>query len=361
VDALTEVASNDDANGLLTSEIGFAAMQGTTYSIAIDGAGGDSGLSELRWILHPSNDDFAAAQLLSGDHGSVNGSSVGATKEPSEPSHAGNLGGASVWYRWTAPATGTLTLDTCDSNFDTLLAVYTGADVAHLTAVASNDDGPPACGLGSQVAFFVNGGTTYDTAVDGLDGDWGAFVLAWTRTNPPPEPPTNSAIPTIAGTPKVGQMLTAAPGTWSGTAPITFGYQWQSCDRAGASCVAVAGQTTSRYLISSSDTGSTFRVVVTASNVAGSASATSAPTAVVPAAPARCIVPRLKGKTLAKARSLLRRAHCVLGRVSYVRSSLRRGLIVSQRPRAGASRPRGTKVRVIVSRGHRNTRAGSHS
>lgn len=356
VDALTEVASNDDANGLLTSEIGFAAMKGTTYSIAIDGAGGDSGLSELLWILHPLNDDFAAAQLLSGDHGSVNGSSVGATKEPSEPSHAGNPGGASVWYRWTAPARGTLTLDTCDSNFDTLLAVYTGADVTHLIAVASNDDGPPACGGGSQVAFSVNGGTTYDIAVDGFDDDWGDFVLAWTRTDPPPpapQPPTNSAIPTIAGIPKPGQTLTAAPGTWSGTAPIAFGYQWQSCDRAGTSCVAKPGRTTSTYLISSSDAGSTFRVVVTASNLAGSASATSAPTAVVQAAPARCKVPRLRAKTVAKARTLLRRAHCALGRVSYARSRLRRGLIISQRPRAGASRPRGTKVKVVVSRGRR--------
>jgi hypothetical protein len=355
VDALTEVASNDDANGLPTSEISFDAVEGTTYSIAIDGAGGDSGLSELLWILQPPNDDFAAAQLLSGDHGSLDGTTVGATKEASEPNHAGDAGGSSVWYWWTAPATGTLTLDTCDSTFDTLLAVYTGTDVAHLTAVASNDDGPPACGLGSKVVLSVTGGTTYDIAVDGFDGDWGDFVLAWTRTNPPPpaaQPPTNSAVPTIAGTPKPGQTLTAAPGTWNGTAPIAFAYQWESCDGVGASCVAVPGRTTSTYLVSSSDAGSTFRVVVTASNVAGRVSATSVATAVVPV-PVRCAVPRLKGKTVAKARTLLRRAHCALGRVSHSHSRLRRGLIVSQRPRAGAARPRGTKVRVVVSLGRR--------
>jgi parallel beta helix pectate lyase-like protein/PASTA domain-containing protein len=358
VGALTEVASNDDANGLLTSEISFVAVQGTSYSIAIDGAGGDSGASELSWDLQPPNDNFAAAQLLSGDHGSFDGTTVGATKEPSEPNHAGNPGGASVWYRWTAPATGTLTLDTCNSNFDTLLAVHTGADIAHLTSVASNDDGSPTCGLdglGSQVTFPVNAGTTYDIAVDGFDGDWGDFVLAWTRTNPPPppQPPTNSAVPTIAGTPKPGQTLTAAPGTWNGTAPIAFAYQWNSCDGAGASCVALSSETTSTYLVSSSDAGSTFRVVVTASNVAGRASATSAATAVVQAAPVRCVVPRLNRKTVAKARTLLRRAHCALGRVSHAHSRLRRGLIVSQRPRAGAARPRGTKVRVVVSLGRR--------
>jgi hypothetical protein len=354
VDALTEVASNDDANGFPTSEISFNAVHGTTYSIAIDGAGGDSGTSELSWDLQPPNDNFAAAQLLSGDQSSVDGTTVGATKEASEPNHAGDTGGSSVWYRWTAPATGTLALDTCNSDFDTLLAVYTGADVAHLTAVASNDDGPPACGLGSRVLFSVTGGTTYDIAVDGFEGDWGDFVLAWTRTNPPPaaQPPTNSAGPTIAGTPKPGQTLTAAPGTWNGTTPIAFAYQWNSCDRAGASCVALPGETTSTYLVSSSDAGSTFRVVVTASNVAGRASATSAATPVVPLS-VRCKVPRLKGKTVAKARTLLRRAHCALGRVSHARSRLRRGLIVSQRPRAGAARPRGTKVGVVVSLGRR--------
>ena len=357
VDALTKVAGNDDANGLSTSEISFDAVQGTTYSIAIDGAGGDSGLAELFWILHPPNDDFAAAHLLSGDNGSVGGSTVGATKEASEPIHAGNAGGSSVWYRWTAPATGTLTVDTCNSDFDTLLAVYTGTDLAHLTAVASNDDGPPDCGLGSKVVIAVTAGTAYDLAVDGFDGDWGDFVLAWTRANPPQpqaQPPTNSAAPTIAGTPKPGQTLSAAPGTWTGTAPIGFAYQWNSCDGAGASCVALPGETKSTYLVSSVDAGSTFRVAVTASNVAGKSTATSAATAVVQVPPAvRCVVPRLKGRTVAKARTLLRRAHCALGRVSHAHSGMRRGLIVSQRPRAGTARPRGTKVKVVVSLGRR--------
>jgi hypothetical protein len=360
VNALTEVASNDNANGLLTSEISFNAVQGTTYSIAIDGAGGDSGLSELSWDLQPSNDNFAAAQVLSGDHGSVDGTTVGATKEPGEPNHAGNAGGSSVWYRWTAPATGTLTVDTCNSNFDTLLAVYTGADVSHLTAVASNDDGPATCGiggLGSQVTLPVSSGTTYDIAVDGFDGDWGDFALAWTRTNPPPpppQPPTNSTLPAISGTAKPGQTLTATPGTWNGTAPIAYAYQWDSCDPTGASCVDIPNETTSTYLVSSSDAGSSFRVVVTASNAAGHAAATSASTAAVPTPPP-CLAPKLKGKTVTKARRLLHMAHCALGSVTHAHSRLRRGLIVSQRPRAGASRPRGTKVRVVVSRGHRRS------
>ena len=352
VDALTGVASNDDANGLPTSEITFDAVQGTTYSIAIDGAGGDSGSSWLFWDLQPPNDDFAAAQLLSGDHGSVDGDSVGATKEPAEPDHAGIEGGSSVWYRWTAPAAGTLRLDTCDSDFDTLLAVYTGADVGHLSVVASNDDD---CGLGSQVTFAVTAGTTYDIAVDGFGGEWGDFVLAWTRTNPPPpppQPPTNSAVPTIAGSPRPGETLIATPGTWSGTAPIAYAYQWEYCDPEGAACGALPGEEGGTLLLSSNDVGATFRVVVTATNAAGHASAASAPTATV-ATPVHCIVPRLRGKVVAKARTLLRRAHCSLGRVTYAHSRLHRGRIAAQRPHAGASRPQGTKVSVVVSRGPR--------
>src|SRR6267378_7953283 len=88
----------------------------------------------------PSNDAFANGQSLSGSTGSVTGSNVGATKETGEPNHAGDPGGHSVWYRWTASASTPVTIDTIGSNFDTLLAVYTGSSVGSLTTIASNDD-----------------------------------------------------------------------------------------------------------------------------------------------------------------------------------------------------------------------------
>jgi hypothetical protein len=96
-------------------------------------------------------------------------------------------------------------------------------------------------------------------------------------------PPANSSPPTISGTPQSGQTLTATTGTWSGS-PASYAYQWQRCNSIGASCLAISGATTQTYVLTSADVGFTIRVTVTATNSAGSASATSAPTAVVTAA-----------------------------------------------------------------------------
>jgi len=92
--------------------------------------------------------------------------------------------------------------------------------------------------------------------------------------------PKNTAPPTISGTPKVGQALTASPGSWSGN-PTSFAYQWQDCNVDAAVCTNIAGATGTTYGVRLSDLGFRLRVVVTAKNDKGSATATSAPTAVV--------------------------------------------------------------------------------
>jgi hypothetical protein len=96
--------------------------------------------------------------------------------------------------------------------------------------------------------------------------------------------PTNTSPPTISGTPTEGETLTANPGSWSGTGPITFAYQWQRCDQNGGNCSNIVGATAQTYRLTSADVGRTMRVVVTATNATGASSATSAPTAVVQAA-----------------------------------------------------------------------------
>jgi hypothetical protein len=137
----------------------------------------------------PPNNNFTSAQTISGPLGTVNGANVGANKESGEPNHAGNSGGASVWYRWTAPATSTVTFATTGSNFDTLLASYTGSSVNSLTLIASNDDFGSS--LQSAITFGAQNGVTYYIALDGFNGATGSSVLGWGQI--PPVPTTNPA------------------------------------------------------------------------------------------------------------------------------------------------------------------------
>lgn len=96
-------------------------------------------------------------------------------------------------------------------------------------------------------------------------------------------PPSPTSAPTISGSAQQGQTLTAATGSWSGTQPLTYAYQWQRCSSTGTNCAAVSGANAQSYLLGSADVGSTLRVAVAASNSAGSATATSTVTAVVTA------------------------------------------------------------------------------
>jgi hypothetical protein len=147
-------------------------------------------------VQRPANDAFSNAQTLTGANATVTGTNVSATKESGEPNHAGNAGGKSVWYNWTPQASGTTTIDTAGSNFDTLLAVYTGGAVNSLTNVASNDDENLAGGVRtSKLSFVANGGTTYRIAVDGfaaVTGDIGLRLVSADSS----APKVNSTSPT---------------------------------------------------------------------------------------------------------------------------------------------------------------------
>jgi hypothetical protein len=96
-----------------------------------------------------------------------------------------------------------------------------------------------------------------------------------------PTPPSWTSSPTISGTAQQGQTLSASTGTWSGTQPLTYAYQWRRCDSSGGSCSAISAATGSAYALAQADVGSTLRVAVTAGNTAGSATTTSGATAVV--------------------------------------------------------------------------------
>lgn len=102
--------------------------------------------------------------------------------------------------------------------------------------------------------------------------------------------PANTAEPAIAGSVTVGSTLTATQGSWRNS-PTTYAYQWVRCPASGgrpdgSDCAAISGATTRAYLVSATDAGSRIRVRVTATNTAGSATAASNATALVPPAQA---------------------------------------------------------------------------
>lgn len=144
----------------------------------------------LAWTgLARANDNFPPGTTLAGTSGSVTGTTVGATGQVNEnlTYGAGNLN--TIWYSWTAPASGVFTAATCNlgaettTSFDTTLIAYTGA--AFPLAVISTNDDAVGCavvgntGRGSVVSFNATAGITYHLQVDGYQSATGTFVVRY--------------------------------------------------------------------------------------------------------------------------------------------------------------------------------------
>lgn len=187
VDVLTKVAGDFDTRGpgcpaFSGNETTFKALGGTTYEIAVDGEAfyvppGEPPVGEgtialqVRATPVPANDDFADATVLSGSieeeegadearyWASARGFNWNATKEEGEPDHGGDVGGASVWYRWTAPASGLADVGICEGR-PQVLGLYTGESIDALVPVGET---PFPC----HVTLSATAGATYWIAVDG--------------------------------------------------------------------------------------------------------------------------------------------------------------------------------------------------
>jgi hypothetical protein len=96
--------------------------------------------------------------------------------------------------------------------------------------------------------------------------------------------PKNTTAPTISGSARVGQNLTANEGNWTGS-PTSYTSHWQRCDADAASCADVVGAAGKTYGVRDADLGHRLRVRISAQNAKGSTTANSALTAVVAAAP----------------------------------------------------------------------------
>lgn len=129
--------------------------------------------------IRPGNDLFDDATFLAGSNTRSVGTNVAATKQTAEPNHASRSLAAdlmpSVWWKWEAPQSGNLTVDTSGSDYDTTLALYTGDTLATLSVQASNDDSPTD--RTSKVGIAVNAGSVYKIAVSGYEASTGSIVL----------------------------------------------------------------------------------------------------------------------------------------------------------------------------------------
>jgi hypothetical protein len=171
----------------------FEATQGVEYVFAVDGvndgvrAGAGEFLIKLQQFDPDSvhaNDDFAHASPITMEFPQVHSSNFGATRESGEPHHDELGQGHSVWYVFESSENGPVKISTEDSHFDTVIAVYTGAELETLSMVAEDDD-MHLHNSDSQVTFEAMAGVRYFIAVDGYASQMGFFTLTLTPLHKP--------------------------------------------------------------------------------------------------------------------------------------------------------------------------------
>jgi hypothetical protein len=171
----TTVAALTPADNLLMSlaaypyGVEFDAVKGQTYQIAFDGNMGTTGEIPLYLALTPpaSNDNFNRRIQLRGDSVVATGYNAGATRQGGEPILPGSLG-KSVWWSWTAPASGSVSLELAGNDYSFPVAVFTGSSLASLQMVAEGTAG---------VTFNAVRGQTYQIMVSDDNGLTGEFSL----------------------------------------------------------------------------------------------------------------------------------------------------------------------------------------
>jgi hypothetical protein len=234
VNADPPVAASGTTNwvGQLTLPPGTNVVRAFAQDIA--GNIGPSDTIVVRFI-NPTNDNYSDAIELTGLAGTIGAVNERATLEPGEPLHAGNEGGHSIWYKFRAPVNGTLFLTTTNSDFDTLLDVYTGDSVTNLAVVASNDDLFTNSDF-SQLTTAVASNQVYYISIDGYGGTYGNIQLQYAFTTTERFFSLNISPPLLGGSvnPPAGLYLadstlylTAAPSRdfefvgWSGAVNST--------------------------------------------------------------------------------------------------------------------------------------------
>lgn len=238
---------------------------------AIDGGGhtsGDTACATLIVAEPTPGDDFSGAIAISGASGSIAGTNAGATSEAGEPP-TGTIEypepagpGRTVWYAWTAPYSGTLTVGLCTgTTFDSVLAIYSGTSLGGLTRVTDADD-TANCGDGlqSRLVATVVGGSAYRIQVDGYALASGPFTLTWDV--PDEVPPTVTSLFPNAVT-ATGATITYSLMFSETITGLTVSDFLIAADSSGWVVTAVACQSTTSFLCGEHAGIGPYRVTLT--------------------------------------------------------------------------------------------------
>jgi hypothetical protein len=155
-----------------------------------------------------------------------------------------------------------------------------GSNCTFISSATSSSYVPTSDDVGSRLRVRVTASNSL--GVQTVASNASAPVVS-SSTSPSSQAPRNNFAPSISGTPAIGQTLFASLGSWSGTAPISYTYQWWRCGTdggttTGAGCTAIVGATISQYAPTAPDLSQRLRVQVTARNAIGTGSAMSGPT-----------------------------------------------------------------------------------
>ena len=247
------------------------------YSVSVTAANdaGTSPSASAPGIVRPGSlhDFFATPRTITGLSNSTGTTTSFATAESGEPSHAGFAPSHSVWFNYTAPASGQIDISTAGSDFDTLLAVYLGNSLTALTVVASNDDTKTS--QTSAVSFAAVAGQTYRIAVDGYSNESGNLTLNWDLKLPlPPTAPTN--VRAISSRSQQIEVLWDAPA--NPTHPVIK--YTATASPGGQTCVWSQGPLT--CTVTNLDNGTAYTFTVVAENSSGSSPPSARSNSVTP-------------------------------------------------------------------------------
>lgn len=264
-DGITSVAffgdgmpiSTDTTAPFEASWTGAAVGGHTLTAVATDGTGlttTSAGVAvTVTAVSTPANDPFAGRFTISGNVATVAGTNVNCSAEAGEPNHANYTPAKSVWWTWTPSITGTATITTAGSNYDTVLAAYTGTALGSLVLRAGNDDVNGSADRTSSVIFAVTAGVPIQIAVDGYNGSSGTITLNVAAVFiPPTNDPFSGAITisnaatqnTVTGTNNGGTAQAGEPphgGVGASFGPFASAWWKWTAPSTGTLAVSTAG------------------------------------------------------------------------------------------------------------------------